>query len=48
MLTDEMKDLCKDPSDIATVLHTKFPETVMVLSIAGQAMPPYILTRPSS
>lgn len=36
--------LCNDPSEVPTVMHTKFPATVMVLGVVsneGHVMPPH-------
>lgn len=40
--------LCQDPADVPHVMHTKFPATVMVLSIVsnkGDVMPPYFFEK---
>jgi len=36
--------ICEDPSDVPTVMHTKFPSSVMVLGVVsseGDVMPPH-------
>ena len=40
--------LCEDPSDVPTVMHSKFPASVMVLGVVsseGHVMPPYFFPK---
>ena len=40
--------LCEDPSDVPTVMHRKFPASVMVLGVVsseGHVMPPYFFPK---